>query len=78
MNNTKRCMVLVKALDKIYKEYLKSMDFINNSLEEVFRNENFLLHHVFSVCSDFLSCCLCHNLWLAIFYYKKPRTEKML
>lgn len=64
-----------KSRDRIYEEYIKNRDFINNSLEEECRNENSPLHQVFFVCVGFLYFCLYHNLWLDMFYYQKARIE---
>ena len=75
MNNTKRCKVLLKTLDRVYEEYPNTNDFINKSSEEIGRNENLPSHQVSPVCFGFLCCCLYRNLWLAMFYYHKQKIK---
>ena len=68
-------MVLLKTLNRIDGEYSDIRDFISKSLEKICRNENLPLQQVVCTCFSFLCCCLYHNLWLAMFYYHKPKIE---
>ena len=43
----------------VYDTYPNTRDFIDKSFTEICRNENLPVDQVFSVCFEFICCCLC-------------------
>ena len=58
MNNKNRRKVLLKILNMVYDTDPNTRYFINKSFTEICRNENLPVDEVFSVCFDFICCCL--------------------
>lgn len=65
---------MFKTLDKVYDEYIDIAEFINKSTIDICREENVLPHQVLFILFCY-SLLLARNLWVAVFYYHRPKID---
>lgn len=64
MNNSKKCKIMSKTINRVFDEYPNIRELIDRSMADIYRSEIISPHQVF-----------CFSLLLSVFYCHKPKIE---
>ena len=64
MNNSKKCKIMSKTINRVFDEYPNIRELIDTSMADICRSETISPHQVF-----------CFSLLLSVFYCHKPKIE---